>query len=304
MKAIVRTRSGPPEVLQLREVEIPTASDDEVLIKVYAATVAVGDVVTRRLPLLMWIPMRLMLGMRRKRIPGQELAGEIQAVGSSVSRFSPGDRVFGSTGRTSAGSYAEFVCLPETATLAPIPAGMTYEEAAAVPIGGITALHYLRQANVEVGQQALIYGASGSVGTYAVQLARHFGAEVTGVCSSKNLELVSSLGAGTVVDYTREDFAERGERYDLIFDAVGKAAKTQVEKTLAANGTFLTVQKGLARGNLADLMLLKQIIEAGALRAIIDRRYPLEQAAEAHRYVEQGHKRGNVVITVGESSSA
>ncbi len=304
MKAIVRTRSGPPEVLQLREVEKPTPTDDEVLIKVHAATVAVGDVVTRRLPLVMWIAMRIFMGMRRKRIPGQELAGEIEAVGRAMSRFSPGDRVFGSTGRTSAGSYAEYVCLPETATLAPMPAGMTYEEAAAVPIGGITALHYIRLANVEVGQKALIYGASGSVGTFAVQLAGHFGAEVTGVCSTKNLELVKSLGAGTVVDYTREDFAKRGERYDLIFDAVGKAAKAQVESALAASGVFVTVQKGLARGNLADLMFLKQIIEAGELRAIIDRRYPLEQVAEAHRYVEQGHKRGNVVIMVGESSSA
>lgn len=298
MKAIVKRKSGPPDVLELRDVDKPAPREGEVLIKVHAATVTRGDVVLRSLPFLVWIPMRILLGLRRKKIPGTELAGEIEAVGSGVTRFSPGDRVFGSTGTTSVGSYAEYVCLSEDAVLARKPANVSYEEAAALPVGGVTALHFLRSGDIQAGQRVLVYGASGSVGTYAVQLARHFGAEVTGVCSTRNVDLVKSLGAGTVIDYTREDFAQRGERYDLIFDAVGKTSAAQREKALAPGGAFVTVQKGLARGNTDDLLLLKDLAEAGEIRPVIDRRYPLEQAAEAHAYVEKGHKVGNVVLAV------
>lgn len=298
MKAIIKKKPGPPQVLELKEVEKPVPGDREVLIKVHAATATRGDVVLRSLPFLVWIPMRILLGMRRKKIPGTELAGEIEAVGTVVTRFRRGDRVFGSTGTTSAGSYAEYVCLSEDAELAPKPANVGYEEAAAVPVGGTTALYFLRSGNIRAGQRALIYGASGSVGSYAVQLARHFGAEVTGVCSTRNVELVESLGAGTVIDYTQEDFSGRGEMYDLIFDAVGKTSAAQREKALAPGGAFVTVQKGLARGNTEDLLLLKDLVEMGAIRPVIDRRYPLEQAAQAHEYVEKGHKVGNVVIVV------
>lgn len=298
MKAIVKTKSGPPEVLQLQEVEKPTPKPDEVLIKIHAATVTRGDVVLRSMPGLMWIAMRLFMGMQRKRIPGSELAGEIEAVGEAVSQFSPGDPVFGTTGTSSAGSYAEFACLPEESALAIKPANLTFEEAAAVPVGGYTALYYLRPAEIQPGQKVSIYGATGSVGTYAVQLAKHYGAEVMGVCSTSNLELVRSLGADRVIDYTAEDFSKSGETYDLIFDAVGKISRSDCEDVLAPNGTFLTVRKGLAKGSPEDLNTLKELVEAGALRPVIDRRYPLEQAAEAHRYVEMGHKVGNVVLTV------
>ncbi len=298
MKAIIKTKSGPPDVLVLRQVEKPVPKDREVLIRVHAATVTQGDVVLRSLPFLVWIPMRILLGTRRKKIPGTELAGEIEAVGAGATQFRPGDQVFGSTGTTSAGSYAEYVCLPEDAVLALKPANVGYEEAAAVPVGGTTALYFLRSGNLQAGQSVLIYGAYGSVGTYAVQLARHFGAEVTGVCSTKNVDLVKSLGAGTVIDYTQEDFSERGARYDLIFDAVGKTSPAQRTQALTAGGTFVSVQKGLARGTREALLLLKDLIEAGAMRPVIDRRYPLEQAAQAHEYVEKGHKVGNVVIVV------
>jgi NADPH:quinone reductase-like Zn-dependent oxidoreductase len=298
MKAIVKRKSGPPDVLELREVEKPVPGDREVLIKVRAATVTQGDVVLRRLPFLVWIPMRIMLGLRRKKIPGTELAGDVEAVGRAVTRFSPGDQVFGTTDGAGAGSYAEYVCLAEDAALAPMPSSVGYEQAAAVPVGGTTALHFLRSGNIQAGQKVLIYGASGSVGTYAVQLARHFGAKVTGVCSTRNVELVKSLGAGTVVDYTQEDFAEQGKLYDLVFDAVGKTSAAKAEKALAPGGAFVTVQKGLARVNRDDLLLLKELVEVGEIRPVIDRRYPLAQAAEAHEYVEKGHKAGNVVIVV------
>jgi len=298
MKAIVKTRSGPPEVLQLQEVDKPVPEPGEALVKIHAATVTRGDVVVRQLPGLMLLAMRLFMGMRNKRIPGSELAGEVEAVGEAVSKFSPGDQVFGTTGLSGAGSYAEYVCLPEESALALKPANLSFEEAAAVPVGGFTALYYLRQAEIQPGQKVLVYGASGSVGTYAVQLARHYGAQVTGVCSTKNLELVRSLGAGRVIDYTKGDFVAGGENYAVIFDAVGKTSLEACRKALAPEGTFLTVQKGLARGSSEDLINLKELVEAGALRPVIDRRYPLEQAAEAHRYVETGRKVGNVVLTV------
>lgn len=300
MKAIVTTKYGSADGLQFQEAETPTPGNNEVLIRVYAATVTAGDVMLRRLLFPVWLPLRLFMGLKRKKIPGHEFAGDIAAVGKDVTRFRIGDQVFGTTTGLSVGANAEYICLPEKwdgGVLAIKPANVTYEEAAAVPVGGMTALHFLREGNIQSGQNVLIYGASGSVGTYAVQLASYFGANVTGVCSTRNVELVKSLGASTIIDYTQEDFTERGETYDLIFDAVGKQSPARSKSSLTENGSYVSIRSS-THEKTENLLFLKELIEAGKIRAVIDKRYPLEETAEAHRYVEAGHKTGNVVITM------
>jgi len=323
MKAIVCTKYGPPEVLQIKEVDKPTPGDNEVLIKIYATSVTIADSRVRgfKVPLSFWIPARVALGLRKpkKDILGVELSGEIESVGKDVKLFKKGDNVFAFPGHDSFGCYAEYKCLPEDGVIAIKPDNVTFEEAAVISFGGGTALHFIREASIQRGQKVLVYGASGSVGTYAVQLAGYFGALVTGVCSTSNVELVKSLGVDKVIDYTKEDFTKNGERYDVIFDAVGKSPYSGCIRSLKKEGTYLhavvtpalsirmrwtsmTTKKKLIGGSLnpkaEDLIFLKGIVEAGKIKPVIDRVYPLEQIVEAHRYVDKGHKKGNVVITI------
>ncbi|QDS35484.1 NAD(P)-dependent alcohol dehydrogenase [Brevibacillus brevis] len=303
MRAVVCTKYGSPDVLELREVEKPIPKDNEILIKVHATTVTSGDCRIRAFqsPFLLWIPMRLVLGLTKPRNPilGVELSGEVEAIGKHVKRFKKGDHVYALSGMR-CGAHAEYICLKENAIVGLKPTNVTHEEAAAIPFGGTTALHFFRKGKLQKGQKVLIYGASGSVGTSAIQLAKYFGAEVTAVCSSANLDLVKSLGADKVIDYTKEDFTKKEGRYDIVFDAVGKATKTHCVKVLAPNGVFLTVDgQGIAKVRTEDLVFLKELMEAGQIKAVIDRRYSLEQVSEAHRYVETGRKKGNVVIKVG-----
>jgi NADPH:quinone reductase-like Zn-dependent oxidoreductase len=327
MKAIICTKWGPPDVLQLQEVEKPIPKDSEVLVRVYATTASAGDCELRGLkhPPLLQLLMRLGFGFRgpRNKILGQELAGEIEAVGKDVRSFKEGDQVFAHTGM-GMGAYAEYNCLPDQSegaegTVAIKPANMTCEEAAAVPLGGLEALHYLRQANIRSGEEVLINGAGGSIGTIGIQLAKFYGAEVTAVDSTRKLDMLRSIGADHVFDYTQEDFTQSGETYDVIFDVVGKSPFSRSERALKQNGLYLSANPGVSQmfrgqrnssgsrrrikgGNEnyrpEDLNILKELIEAGKIKTVIDRTYSLEEIVEAHRYVEAGGKLGNVVITV------
>jgi len=305
MKAIVCTKYGPPEVLRLQEVEKPNPKNKEIRIKIFATAVTASNCIIRGFKLPFWNPMGLMMGLalgfKRPRQPilGIVFSGEVDSIGKDVKFYKKGDQVYGWDLAPAFGAYAEYKCMPENGILAIKPTNVNYEEAAAVPFGGLIALHFLKKGNIQRGQKVLIYGASGAVGTSAVQLAKYYGAKVTGVCSTANLDFVKSLGADSVIDYTKEDFTNRGELYDFIFNAVGKnKAKLQCKKALTPNGKHVTVDDGSPKAHIEDLILLKELIEVGKIKPVIDRRYPLEQMAEAHRYVDKGHKKGNVVISV------
>jgi NADPH:quinone reductase-like Zn-dependent oxidoreductase len=303
VKAIVYTHYGGPDVLHLAEVAKPVVKDNEILVRVRATTVTAGDIRMRKADPPLARLYNGLLRPRRVTVLGFDLAGDVEAVGNRVTLFRPGDAVFASCG-FGFGAYAEYRCLPQDGMLALKPANMSYAEAATVPYGAMAALYYLRdEAQIHSGHKVLIIGASGSVGTFAVQLARCFGAAVTGVCSARNTGLVTSLGASAVIDYTKEDFTTRGDRFDLIFDAVGKSSAARCKPALAQNGRYLTITKGgpSPRQCALGLVFLKEMIEAGTIRSVIDRSFPLAQAAEAHRYAESGLKQGHVVITVADT---
>lgn len=300
MKAIVVDKRGSPDGLTLQDVAIPVPAANELLIKVHAATVTRGDVFLRKLPRFISVVVGALFGFKAQKIPGVEYAGVVEAVGQNVTRFKVGDAVFGTTTGLSYGANAEFVCVPETPRKGAIelkPAAITFAEAAAIPVGSMTALYFLRQANLSAGQSVLVYGASGSVGTYAVQLAKHFGANVTAVCSTQNTALVTSLGADTVIDYTRTDLTQTRVTYDVVFDAVGKLTRPAKEALMKKGGYVLSI-KSLTNETSKSLAFIKELLDAGELKAVIDKVYPLEQTANAHRYVEGERKKGNVVISL------
>ncbi|NJD78833.1 MAG: NAD(P)-dependent alcohol dehydrogenase [Candidatus Methanoperedens sp.] len=330
MKAILHTKYGPPDELALKEVEKPVPRENEVLIKIHATTVTSSDCNARNftfVPKLFLLFARMLFGFRKPKINilGIDLAGEIETVGKDVKRFKKGDRVFG-TPEPAFGAHAEYICIPEDGVLAIKPANMTWGEAASVSLAGNTALYFIRDlGKIQAGQKVLINGASGGIGTFAVQLAKYYGAQVTGVCSTTNLELVKSLGADKVIDYTKEDFTKSNETYDVIFDVVGKTSFSRCKSLLKQKGVYLVnlielpelvqilwtsmkgsskkVKGGMAVASVDNMIFLKELIEAGKLKPVIDRCYPLEQTAEAFKYVEQGHKKGNVVITVEHNNN-
>jgi NADPH:quinone reductase-like Zn-dependent oxidoreductase len=330
MKAIVFTEYGSPDVLRLAEVEKPTPQDNELLIKIYATNVNFGDTLTRKfntispfkfsMPTPLWLPVRMMFGFRKPKVNilGNEFAGKVEAVGTEVTRFKVGDDVFAYRGMNMR-AYAEYATIAEDGLVALKPANMTYEEAAAVPYGAMTALNLLKKANIQRGQKVLINGASGSIGSFALQLAKYYGAEVTGVCGTPRMEMVKALGADKVIDYTTEDFTQRGETYDLIFDVLNKSSFSRCKRVLKPNGRYLLasfktrqliqmlwtsrfgskkVICALSSERQEDLVFLKELVEAGHIKSIIDRCYPLEQTADAHRYAESGHKRASVIISL------
>ncbi|MFV1975751.1 MAG: NAD(P)-dependent alcohol dehydrogenase [Candidatus Scalindua sp.] len=318
MKAIAWTKYGDPEVLKLKEFEKPTPKNDEVLIKIYASSVTAGDSRLRafRVPMGFWLPTRIVFGLIKPRnpIPGMDISGAIELIGKDVKLFKKGDKVYGTTGMR-LGANAEYTCLSENSALVKRPNNTSHEQAAAVLFGGLTAIYFLRdKANIQRGQKVLVNGASGAVGTASIQLAKYYGAEVTGVCSTSNIELVKSLGAKKVIDYTKEDFTRNNEIYDVILDTVGNLSLPQCRKLLAKQGKLILINTGLltnlssiARKNVIcgvageskeGLNFLRERVEAGDIKAVIDRTYPLEKTADAHRYVDKGHKKGNVVISV------
>jgi NADPH:quinone reductase-like Zn-dependent oxidoreductase len=297
MKAVVVKKYGPPEGLQLVDIEKPIPRDNEILVKIHATTVTFGDAKLRSFS----FPVRLLFGLfsfrlGKNKILGHEFSGEVEEVGRNVTQFKPGDQVFASAGLRG-GAHAEYICIPEDSMVARKPVNMTFEEAAAVPIGANTALYILQEADIQNGQKILVYGASGSVGSYAVQLAKYWGADVTGVCSTANLDWVKELGTDRVIDYTKSDFTQLDETYDVIFDTIRKISPSQCKRLLGGKGVFLSTRSS-TKETTENLIFLRELIEAGKLKAVIDRQYPLEEIIEAHKYVEMGHKKGNVVITV------
>jgi NADPH:quinone reductase-like Zn-dependent oxidoreductase len=322
MKAIVYTKYGPPDVLQLKEVEKPSPKENEILVKIKATTVTAGDIRSRSftVPSSVWLPARIALGFKqpKKQILGMELAGEVESVGKDVTRFKVGDQILAAT-QTNFGSYAEYICISEDGPVCMKPYNITYEEAAAIPIGARTALFFLRKAHIQNGQNVLIYGASGSVGSYAVQISKYFGAKVTGVCSSSNLELIKSLGADEVIDYTSRDFSTIDGAYDVIFEAVNKSKFSDCMKLLKEDGTYINIVEPLPSAQMLwtkltsrkklilsqnapetseALDFLKELVEKGKIKVVIDKHYTFEEIIKAHIYVEEGHKKGNVVINV------
>ncbi len=312
MKAIVCTQYGNPDVLQLQEIEKPVPKKNEVCIRIKATSITGSDIIIRgcKVPGIMKLMMKLAIGFSKPRNPilGLVLAGEIESIGDDVKRFKKGEQIFGVTIKSpmkpNMGTYAEFKCLPEDSFIVHKPSNKTFEESAAIPFGGGIALHFLKKARILPGQKILVYGASGAIGTSLVQLAKYYGACVTGICSTSNLDLVKSLGTDVVIDYTKEDFTNLGELYDIIFDAVPggmidrKKLKSKCLKSLTTNGKYISIDDGRPAFTIEGLLLLKKLSEIGKFESVIDRCYPLEQIAEAHRYVESGHKKGNVIIQV------
>jgi NADPH:quinone reductase-like Zn-dependent oxidoreductase len=307
MKAVVYEKYGPPEVFKIKDVEKPTPKDNEVLIKNYATTVHIGDTRVRsfKVPTKHWLPMRLYLGIRKPKrtILGMEVAGVIESMGKDVKEFKKDDEVFALTG-FNFGGYAEYSSVlaeggdEKKGMVARKPSNLTFEEAAAVPAGALTALLHMQKVNIQKGKKILIYGASGSVGTYAVQIAKYYGGDVTGVCSTSNLDLVKSIGADNVIDYTKQDFTKSDELYDVVFDAVYKISRARGKKILKENGIYDSSHSKIPEPKTKDLLFLKELIEKNKVKPVIDKTYPMKQIIEAHRYVDKGHKKGHVIITI------